>query len=81
MAHQRSEEAQKRRAQKRAAREYVITMSYNDALIGEKISRTDPEEVEAFLGGMFGFCDVSAVPCTFKGVVLSDGRGQGVFQK
>jgi len=81
MVHLRSPEAQKRREQRRAARTYIITMSYNDFLIGEKVCRTDPEEVQSFLGVTFGFCDQSAVPSVFKGVVITDGYGTGAFQQ
>jgi len=77
----RSEEALQRRMQRKAARKYIFTMSFNDTLIAESISRTDPAEVQAFLGEAFGVCEQSAVPCTFKGVVLSDAYGNGVFQK
>jgi len=83
MAHRgkRSQEARERRKQRRAAREYIFQMSYNDFLISEKICRTNPADVQEFLGVKFGYCDQSAVPCTFEGVVISDAYGNGVFQK
>ena len=80
MVHQRSPEAQKRREQKRAAREYVFSLSYNDYILGEKVCRTEPEQVQAFLAALFEYVDVCAVPCVFRGVVLSDGYGRGAFQ-
>jgi hypothetical protein len=78
---ERSPEAIQRREQKKAARKYVIDNSFNDTQLAETVSRTEPEEVQAFLGATFGFCDQTAVPCAFSGVVLTDGRGQGVFQR
>ena len=77
----RSQEAQLRRDMKRAAKELVWKYCYNDYLISEAISRTDPSDVTSHLEGLFGYCDMSAVPCTFKGVVISDAYGRGVFQK
>jgi len=77
----RTPEAESRRMQRRAAREYIITLSYNDHLLGEKISRTDPDEVKDYLLSVFSYWDSAALPCAFKGVVLSDGRGTGVFQQ
>ena len=77
----RSPEAKKRREQRKAAKDFIWTYSFNDFLISEVISRTDPNDVISFLEGQFGFCDMAAVPCTFKGVVISDSYGNGVFQK
>lgn len=77
----RSPEAQRRRKQRKAARQYIFTMSFNDFIISEKVSRTDPADVQEFLGNEFGYCEMSAVPCTFKGVVITDAYGNGVFQK
>ena len=83
MAHRgkRSPEALARREQRKTAREYIFTMSFNDFLIAETISRTDPADVQAHLNGVFGYVEQSAVPCTFKGVVLTDSYGNGAFQK
>ena len=76
----RSKEASERRLQRKAAKDFVWTLSFNDFLIGESICRSDPEEVAVHLEGKFGFCDMSAVPTTFKGVVISDSYGNGAFQ-
>jgi hypothetical protein len=80
MPHTRSPEAEARRAQRKVAREFKYKFSYNDFLISELIDRTDPADVVAHLETVFGFADMSAVPCTFKGVVLSDAYGRGAFQ-
>lgn len=77
----RSPEAEARRAQRKAAKEYIWKFSFNDFLKSEAVARTDPAEVQVHLGGLFGYCDQSAVPCTFKGVVISDAYGNGAFQK
>jgi len=77
----RSKEALERRKQKRAANKYIFKMSFNDRLIHETISRTEPCEVQSFLGCEFGFCDMSAVPETFNGLVLLNDYGHGVFQQ
>ena len=77
----RSKEASERRTQRKAAKEYVIRYSFHDFLKSESIARTDPADVQEHLAGLFGYCEQSAVPCTFKGVVISDAYGNGVFQK
>lgn len=77
----RSIEASNRRMQRQAAKEYVWSYSFNDFLKGESISRSSPEEVVAHLQGKFDFVDMSAVPVTCKGLVISDAYGRGAFQK
>ena len=77
----RSPEAQARREQAKVARQYIIRFSFNDVLIHEQIDRTDPEDVINHLFDCFGYCEMSAVPCTFKGVVLVSDYGDGAFQK
>ena len=82
MVHKRSPEAKARRAQRKEAREYIIRNSFNDTIIAESVSRTDPEEVADYLYYLHGQdFDDRAVPCTFKGVVLTDSYGRGVFQR
>jgi len=78
----RSKESTERRQQRKAAKEYIWTHCFNDIIIGESVSRTDPEEVCDFLFYLYGAgFDNTAVPCTFKGVVISDSYGRGAFQK
>lgn len=78
----RSLEAKNRRKQRKTAREYIYHMSFNDFLIAETISRTDPTEVADHLYIMYGQdFDDTVIPCTFKGVVISDAYGNGVFQR
>jgi hypothetical protein len=76
----RSEEALQRRIQRKAAREYIIKYSFNDTIKDEVTSRTDPSEVQTFLGETFGHCEQSAVPCTYKGIILTDSYGNGAHQ-
>jgi len=77
----RSKEASERRTQKRAAKDFIWSYSFNDYLKSEAVARTDPSDVISHLNSTFGFADMSAVPCTFKGVVISDAYGNGAFQK
>ena len=77
----RSKEAIERRAQRKTAKDYIWTNSFNDFLIAENICRTSKADVMSRLEDKFGYADLSAVPCTFKGVVISDAYGRGCFQK
>ncbi len=82
MSHSRSPEAKLRRQMKQKSYEYVLRVSYNDFIIGEKVCRSEPEEVITYLQHEFPEEPIEpcVVPCTFKGVVLIDGRGNGAFQ-
>ena len=77
----RSKEAVERRAQRKTAKDYIWTNSFNDILIAENICRSSRADVMAHLESEFGYADLSAVPCTFNGVVISDAYGRGAFQK
>ena len=58
----RSPEAQKKREQRKAAREYIMKFMFNDYLISEQVSRSDPEEVQSFLAGAFGYVAIRNCP-------------------
>lgn len=76
----RNERAILRRNQTFVAKGFINRESFKDEIRAEKVSRTDVDQVTAFLGDEFGFCDVSAVPFTMPGIVISDGKGNGLHQ-
>ena len=70
-----------RRTQRRAAKDYIWTYSFNDVIKSENVARTDPVEVWGYINGKFGYVERGVVPCTFKGVVISDAYGNGALQQ
>lgn len=76
----RSKHSTDRRNQKRAAKQYILQYGYNDNLKHEVISLTEEADVQTYLGQAFGYCDQSAVPTIFKGIVLVNDYGHGAFQ-
>lgn len=76
----RSAVKQEEYAQRNFAIKYLISKSYNDRVINEKVSQTIKDEVTRVLGEEFGFCRMCAVPDVSDGVVLSDPYGNGILQ-
>jgi hypothetical protein len=84
MAHRgtRSEDAIRRRSQRRAAKKYMLDNSFEDHLNGDVVNLLRWETVVAYVGSQFEGVDVSAIPCAAEpGCVLSDPYGRGAFQR
>ena len=74
MVHRRSEE----KLLLRKIRAIIYSLSYNDQIMCETVSKVSRQDVLAFLN--VAIC-VSDVPDVEKGEVLVDSRGRGSFQK
>lgn len=76
----RSPEKQEEYAQRNFAVKYLISKSYNDRVIYEKVSQTSKDEVTRVIGKEFGFCRMCSVPEVCDGMVLEDTHGNGLLQ-
>jgi hypothetical protein len=74
MVHKRSQE----KLLLRKIRRIIYSLSYNDRIICETVSKVSRSDVLAFLNQAI---QVSDVPDVEKGEVLVDSRGTGSFQR
>jgi hypothetical protein len=84
MVHQRSPEATQRRVQRRKAKDIMIDHAFIDRFNGDVVNLLRPEQVVDYLSKLFVAepVIVEAVPCAAeRGIVLSDPKGNGAFQK
>jgi hypothetical protein len=79
---------------KQAIRHYILTTSFQDPILAESICRVNREELLGYASVLIKQLEVTNsipdldtsitvgdVPDVEKGLVLSDSRGRGVFQK
>jgi len=76
----RSAVKQEEYAQRNFAIKYLISKSYNDSVMNEKVSQTIKDEVTRVIGEKFGFCWMCSVPEVCDGMVLEDTHGNGLLQ-
>ena len=81
LPHKRKPEKIKERSQKYKAKKLVWKQSYKDPILAETICRTEPEQIQTFLSAEYGFCQLSDVPDVTRGLIISDSRGEGVYNK
>jgi len=77
MSHRRSPRAKL----KQAVRQYIFRTSFQDPILAESICRVNREELLGYASTLSLEVTVSDVPDIEKGLVLSDSRGRGSFQK
>jgi hypothetical protein len=66
---------------KQLIRRYIYTTSFQDHILAESVCRVSREDCLAYASGFSVEVVVSDVPDIEKGLILSDSRGRGVFQK
>jgi hypothetical protein len=66
---------------KQAVRQYIFRTSFQDPILAESICRVNREELLDYASTLSLEVTVSDVPDIEKGLVLSDSRGRGSFQK
>ena len=81
LPHKRKPEKIKQRSQKYKAKKLVWKQSYKDPLKAETVCRTSQKELQSHLSEEFGYCQQSDVPDVVKGLIISDSRGHGVYNK
>ena len=76
----RSAKSEEIRSQWQAAREFVQDQAFFDRLKGESVCRSTTGDVEDHLTEVFEAVILGAIPNVDHGSVLTDPRGEGVFQ-
>jgi hypothetical protein len=76
----RSAKSEEIRSQWQEARKFVQDQAFFDRLKGESVCRSIPSDVEDHLTKVFGALILGAVPDADHGSVLTDTRGEGIFQ-
>jgi hypothetical protein len=66
---------------KQAVRHYIFTTSFQDPILAESVCRVNRQDLLAYASTISMEVTVSDVPDVEKGLILSDSRGRGIFQK
>jgi hypothetical protein len=66
---------------KQLVRRYIYTTSFQDHILAESVCRVNREDCLAYASSFNMEVIVGDVPDVEKGLILSDSRGRGVFQK
>jgi hypothetical protein len=66
---------------KQLVRRYVYTTSFQDHILAESVCRVNRQDLLAYANGFSMEVTVGDMPDVEKGLILSDSRGRGVFQK
>ena len=81
LPHKRKPEKIKQRKQKFLAKKLVWKYSYKDIKLSETVCRSSTNDLIPILEKEFGFVNMSELPPVFKGLIISDSRGEGIFNK
>ena len=81
MPHKRTPEKVRERSQKFQAKKLVWKQSYKDPILAETICRTNKDQIQSFLSEEFGYCQLGDVPDVMCGLIISDSRGDGFYNK
>ena len=66
---------------KQAIRKYIFTTSFQDHVLAESVCTVNRKELLGYASTLSMEVTVSDVPDVEKGLILSDSRGRGVFQR
>lgn len=66
---------------KQAIRKFIFQTSFQDHILAESVCRVNRVDMLAYAGGFNMEVTVSDIPNVEKGLILSDSRGRGIFQK
>jgi hypothetical protein len=66
---------------KQLVRRYIYTTSFQDRILAESVCRVNREDCLGYVSPFRMEVVVGDIPDIEKGLVLSDSRGRGVFQK